>query len=162
MNPDKIKTVLDMLPPSNVKDIQRLTGRIVVLSRSVYRANDKCRPFFQVLKKAFQWDTHCQEAFTALKTYLSSPPGEPFRGRTPHSLPGLFRLSNYSRPGKKTEQGAATILLLQSSSKGSRREVSKDGKVDPHIGNHIQKTPTLLPSSHRRSPNRISDEANIA
>ena len=95
-NLDKIKVVLDMLPPSNIKDIQRLTGRIVALSRFVSRASEKCRPFFQVLKKAFQWDAHCQEAFTALKTYLSSPPhsGEPFRGRTPHSLPGHFRLCN--------------------------------------------------------------------
>ena len=73
-NPDKIKVVLDMFPPSSVKDIQRLTGRIVALSRFVSRASDKCRPFFQVLKKAFQWDAHCQEAFTMLKTYLSSPP----------------------------------------------------------------------------------------
>ena len=52
-NPDKIKAVLDMLPPSNIKDIQRLTGRIAALSRFVSRASDKCRPFFQVLKKAF-------------------------------------------------------------------------------------------------------------
>ena len=73
-NLDKIKVVLDMLPPSNIKDIQRLIGRIAALSCFVSRANDKCWPFFQVLKKAFQWDTHCQEAFTALKTYLSSPP----------------------------------------------------------------------------------------
>ena len=63
-----------MLPPSNIKDIQRLIGRIVALSRFVSKANDKCQPFFQVLKKAFQWDAHFQEAFTALKTYLSSPP----------------------------------------------------------------------------------------
>ena len=73
-NPDKIKVVLDMLPPSNIKDIQRLTGRIATLSRFVSRASDRCRPLFQVLKKAFQWDAHCQEAFTTLKTYLSSPP----------------------------------------------------------------------------------------
>ena len=72
-NPDKIKAVLDMLPPSNIKDIQRLTERIVALSRFVSRASDKCQPFFQVLKKAFQWDAHCQEAFTTLKNYLSSP-----------------------------------------------------------------------------------------
>ena len=45
-NPDKIKAVLDMLPPSNIKDIQRLIGRIVVLSRFVSRASDKCQPFF--------------------------------------------------------------------------------------------------------------------
>ena len=73
-NPDKIKVVLDMLPPLNIKDIQRLIGRIAALSRFVSKASNKCRPFFQVLKKAFQWDAHCQEAFTALKTYLSSPP----------------------------------------------------------------------------------------
>ena len=52
-NLDKIKVVLDTLPPSNIKDIQRLTGRIVALSHFVSRANDRCRPFFQVLKKAF-------------------------------------------------------------------------------------------------------------
>ena len=73
-NSDKIKAVLDMLPPSNIKDIQRLTGRIAALSCFMSKASDKCRPFFQVLKKAFQWDAHCKEAFTALKTYLSSPP----------------------------------------------------------------------------------------
>ena len=73
-NPDKIKAVLDMPPPSNIKEVQRLTGRIAALSIFVSIASDKCQPFFQVLKKAFQWDTHCEEAFAALKTYLSSPP----------------------------------------------------------------------------------------
>ena len=74
VNLDKIKVVLDMLPPSNIKDIQRLTRRIAVLSRFVSKASDKCQPFFQVLKKPFQWDAHYKEAFTELKTYLSSPP----------------------------------------------------------------------------------------
>ena len=71
---DKIKVVLDMSPPSNIKEVQHLTGRIAALSRFVSKASNKCHPFFQVLKKAFQWDAHCEEAFTALKTYLSSPP----------------------------------------------------------------------------------------
>ena len=73
-NPDKIKVVLDMPSPSGIKEVQRLTGRIAALSRFMSRANDKCQPFFQVLKKAFQWDTKCEEAFSALKAYLSSPP----------------------------------------------------------------------------------------
>ena len=73
-NPNKIKAVLDMPSPSGIKEVQRLTGRIVALSQFVSRASDKCQPFFQVLKKAFQWDTKCEEAFSALKTYLSSPP----------------------------------------------------------------------------------------
>ena len=45
-NPDKIKVVLDMPPPSNIKEVQRLTGRIAVLSRFVSKASDKCQPFF--------------------------------------------------------------------------------------------------------------------
>ena len=73
-NPNKIKAVLDMPPPSNIKVVQRLTGRIAALSHFMSRASDKCQHFFQILKKAFQWDAHCEEAFTALKTYLSSPP----------------------------------------------------------------------------------------
>ena len=51
---------------------------------------------------------------------------------------------------------------LQPSSEGSRGEVPKDGKADPGVGNHIQKTLTLLTGSYRQSPNRISDEANTA
>ena len=73
-NPDKIKAVLDMPSPSGIKEVQRLTGRIAALSRFVSRASDKCQPFFQVLKKAFQLNAKCEEAFSALKTYLSSPP----------------------------------------------------------------------------------------
>ena len=73
-NPDKIKAVLDMPPPLSIKEVQRLIRRIAALSRFVSRASDKCQPFFQVLKKAFQWDANCEEAFSALKTYLSSPP----------------------------------------------------------------------------------------
>ena len=59
-NPDKIKAMLDMLPPSNIKGVQRLTGRIAALCRFVSKASDKCQPFFQVLKRAFQWDAHCE------------------------------------------------------------------------------------------------------
>ena len=76
-NPDKIKVVLDMPSPSIIKEVQRLTGRIAALSQFVSRPSDKCQPFFQVLKKAFQWDTKCEEAFSAFKVYLSSPPPPP-------------------------------------------------------------------------------------
>ena len=73
-NPDKIKVMLDMQPPLNTKEIQCLIGRIAALSRFISRSSDKCQPLFQVLKKAFHWDSQCKEAFSMLKTYLSSPP----------------------------------------------------------------------------------------
>ena len=63
-----------MPSPSSIKEVQRLTGRI---SRFVSRASNKCQPFFQILKKAFQWDARCEEAFAALETYLGSPPAPP-------------------------------------------------------------------------------------
>ena len=72
-NPDKIKVMLDIPPPSGIKEVQRLTKMITALSRFISRASDKCQPFFQVLKNAFQWDTKCEVAFSALTTYLSSP-----------------------------------------------------------------------------------------
>ena len=50
-NPDKIKSMLDMQPPSNTKEIQHLTERIATLSRFVSRSSDKCQSFFQVLNK---------------------------------------------------------------------------------------------------------------
>ena len=41
-NLDKIRAVLDIRPPSNTKEVQRLTKRIVALSRFVSRSSDKC------------------------------------------------------------------------------------------------------------------------
>ena len=40
MNPYKIKVVLDIPPPLNIKEVQRLTGRIAALSRFVSKASD--------------------------------------------------------------------------------------------------------------------------
>ena len=45
-NPKKIKVVLDMPPPTNIKEVQRLTRRIAALSRFMSKASDKCQPFF--------------------------------------------------------------------------------------------------------------------
>ena len=45
-NLDKIKVVLDMPSLSDIKEVQRLTGRIAALSRFVSRASDKYQPFF--------------------------------------------------------------------------------------------------------------------
>ena len=62
-NLEKIKAILDMKPPQNIKEVQSLTGRVATLNRFVSKATDKCLPFFKVLKKAFQWTDECQRAF---------------------------------------------------------------------------------------------------
>ena len=52
-----------MEPPKNIKEVQSLTGRVAALNRFVSKATDKCLPFFNVLKKAFEWTDECQKAY---------------------------------------------------------------------------------------------------
>ena len=73
-NPDKIRAIIEMAPPRNVKEVQSLNGKVAALNRFVSRVTDKCLPFFRTLKKYFEWMAKCQQVFEDLKTYLSSPP----------------------------------------------------------------------------------------
>ena len=72
--PDKIRAILDMNPPQNVKEVQSLTGRVAALNRFVSKATDKYLPFFRILRKTFEWMGDCQRAFEDLKAYLTSAP----------------------------------------------------------------------------------------
>lgn len=73
-NLEKVRAILDMMSLKRVKEVQRLTGRIVALNRFVSRAMDKCLPFFKTLKQVFHWTNECEAAFQALKSYLSKLP----------------------------------------------------------------------------------------
>ena len=59
-NPDKIRAIIEMAPPRNVKEVQSLNGKIAALNRFVSKATDKCLPFFRTLKKSFEWTDECQ------------------------------------------------------------------------------------------------------
>ena len=58
-NPDKIRAIIEMEPPKNVKKVQSLYGKVAALNKFVSRAMDKCLPFFHTLKKSFEWTTEC-------------------------------------------------------------------------------------------------------
>jgi hypothetical protein len=75
-NPDQISALLNLQPPRDAKQVQRLTGMIAALGRFISRSADRCRPFFQLLgkKRKFLWDQECSDAFEGIKAYLSSPP----------------------------------------------------------------------------------------
>nr|XP_033514679.1 uncharacterized protein LOC117279300 [Nicotiana tomentosiformis] len=88
VNPDKIKAI-DGKPEhlTTKKQVKKLIGRIVALSRFISRSSDRCHKFFSVLKKEnnLQWTPECIQALKKLKVYLSSPPllsksepGQPF------------------------------------------------------------------------------------
>ena len=54
-NPDKIRVIMEIVPPRNMKEVQSLNGKIAALNKFVLRATDKCLPFFRTLKKSFEW-----------------------------------------------------------------------------------------------------------
>ena len=68
-NPSKVQALLDLQSPKTVKDIQKLIGMIIALSRFISKSTDKCHPFFQALKmgKNLVWSTEYEEAFQQIK-----------------------------------------------------------------------------------------------
>ena len=50
-NPAKIKAILDMEPPKNLKQIQQLAGRVAALSRFIARLGEKALPLYALMKK---------------------------------------------------------------------------------------------------------------
>ena len=56
-SPEQVKAITRLKSPQCVKDVQRLTGRLAALNRFISRSSDKCKPFFDMLKKNknFKW-----------------------------------------------------------------------------------------------------------
>ena len=76
VNPDQIKTINNLQPPQNPKEVQKLTGMMAALNWFISRSADRYRPFFLLLHKwkEFEWSKECVVAFQQLKQYLSHPP----------------------------------------------------------------------------------------
>ena len=53
-----------------------LIGMLIALNRFISKFTDRCRPFYQLLRrwKGFQWDEECEKAFQDLKKYLTQAP----------------------------------------------------------------------------------------
>ena len=71
VNPNQIEAVKCLRSLSNPKEVQVLTGMLAALNWFISKFSDRCRPFYQLLKKwkGFQWDDKCEEAFQDLKEY---------------------------------------------------------------------------------------------
>nr|KYP33127.1 Retrovirus-related Pol polyprotein from transposon 297 family [Cajanus cajan] len=75
-NPDKCQAIINMQSPRNIKEVQRLAGRIASLACFLPCMAEKSRPIMYLLKKAtkFQWNEECETAFQNFKTTLMAPP----------------------------------------------------------------------------------------
>nr|KYP35807.1 Retrovirus-related Pol polyprotein from transposon 412 family [Cajanus cajan] len=74
-NPEKCKAIIQMQCPQTVKDVQRLVGRLVSLSRFIPKLVEKAGPIFTLLRKPknVEWTDQCEEAFKRFKAFLTSP-----------------------------------------------------------------------------------------
>ncbi|XP_076902528.1 putative mitochondrial protein AtMg00860 [Bidens hawaiensis] len=78
-NPEKIEALIQMEPPRNFKEVQRLNGRLIALNRFLSKFTDKTLPFMAVLRRCmkknkFCWDREADEAFRELKSHLCELP----------------------------------------------------------------------------------------
>uniref|UniRef100_A0A2N9EZE4 Uncharacterized protein n=1 Tax=Fagus sylvatica TaxID=28930 RepID=A0A2N9EZE4_FAGSY len=75
-NPDQISAILELRPPRTVREVQKLTGMAAALIRFISRSAEKCRPFFDLIKKGknFHWGDQSDQAFERLKEYLAAAP----------------------------------------------------------------------------------------
>ncbi|XP_017227992.1 uncharacterized protein LOC108203528 [Daucus carota subsp. sativus] len=75
-SPEQIKAIIKLTSPTNMKDVQKLTGRVAALNGFISRSSDRCRLFYNVLRKnkGFEWTNEHEAALSEFKHYLTSPP----------------------------------------------------------------------------------------
>lgn len=50
-NLEKIRAIIEMKSPRSLKEIQSLIGKLAALNRFISKGKDKCRVFFQVVRR---------------------------------------------------------------------------------------------------------------
>jgi hypothetical protein len=157
-NPEKIRAVLEMQSPKTTKQLQQLTGRLAALNRFISRSTDKCLPFFKILRKAFEWSDECEEAFSNLKAYLTSPP---LLSRT---IPGEVRLSRgNSQVGVTAKYKYRTSPgIVRLSRGGLVRYAFKLEKASSHSSDHSKAFLRILKKGRHLSVEREMNLFNAA
>jgi len=87
LDPEKVRTIQEMQPPRNLRELSRLQGRLAYIWRFIANLSGWYQPFTRLMKKgvSFVWNDACQQAFEKIKWYPTHPPvltapvsGKPF------------------------------------------------------------------------------------
>ena len=72
----QLKAIMDSQAPTFKKGIQQLTGWMAALGRFIFCFTYRLKPFFITLKRSIRvdWNEECDQAFMAIKQYLTKPP----------------------------------------------------------------------------------------
>ncbi|PKI57825.1 hypothetical protein CRG98_021771, partial [Punica granatum] len=76
VDPDKVKVIMELPPPSTVRVVRSFLGRLNYIVRFIANLTEKCQPLFCLLRKnaAVKWDDECQKDFDTVKAYLVQSP----------------------------------------------------------------------------------------
>jgi hypothetical protein len=76
VNPEKIKAILEISRPNDMKDVQRLTGCMAAVSRFIRCLGEKSLPLYKLMKKSdeFVWTDKADTALKDMKRVLSTAP----------------------------------------------------------------------------------------
>ena len=116
LDPDKIKTIQDMQPSKNLKELRSLQRRPAYICRFIVNLSGHCQPFTRLMKKggSFVWDDTCQMASEDIKEYLTKPPvlASPVSGK---SFLLYIRAMNHSLGAllaSKNDEGAEQAITI--------------------------------------------------
>ena len=73
---DKIKAIVELKPPDNLRSLQRLLGMVNYNRQFLNNLVILAKPLYALLKKGtpFYWSKECQESFDKIKTALTTSP----------------------------------------------------------------------------------------
>jgi len=76
MNLDKFEAIMKMRNPTNLKEVQRLVGKLNALARFLPILAERTKPIVKLLKKTetFEWNEQCERAFSQIKSMIAEPP----------------------------------------------------------------------------------------
>jgi hypothetical protein len=160
-NPEKVSAVLGMQSPQTTKQLQQLTGRKAALNRFISRSIDKCLPFFKILKKAFEWNSKCEEAFGKLKEYLTNLPLLS-RSDKGEILYLYLAVSPSAISSALVREDSGIQKLVYFTSPWSRREVPTYQKVGLRLNHFGTETKAIFSSTCYTGIDRVSTEEDIA
>jgi hypothetical protein len=73
-----MKAIDEVVPPTNIKGLQSLLGKINFVRRFISNLSQKVFPFFPLLRvkkdQKFVWGDEQQKAFNEIKEYMKEPP----------------------------------------------------------------------------------------
>ncbi|CAA0833865.1 Unknown protein, partial [Striga hermonthica] len=115
-NPEKIRAIQDLRPPTSIKGVQSLTGKLAALSRFISKSTDRCKPFFDAIKKnhKFEWTPDCQRALEAIKETLGRAPTmqKPRPGETLYLYLGVSEVAVSAALVREEDSGQHPIYYV--------------------------------------------------